>query len=96
MYDVPVSPCSSTDDGSSDFRVSPEWSRYGPIIERRGYRLETVRDVRAFYERLAAQGCQGLPSQHVSVPQHWIGYPQNAEDENDLCKDRGLVSLHDT
>jgi hypothetical protein len=98
MHEAPASPCSSvaTDDDDLDFRVSPEWCRYRALIEGHGYRLETVRDVRAFYQYLAAQQSQELPAKYVSVNQAWSGHPSDSEADNDLCKDRGLVSELDT
>ena len=94
MYEAPVSPCSSvvTDDENLDSRVFPEWSSYRTVIECRGYRLDTVRDVRAFYDHSVARNCQELPSKGFISLQPWMGYPSNDEDENNLCKDRGLVS----
>lgn len=94
MYEAPASPCSSvtSDDEDVDVRVSPEWCRYRAVIECQGYRLDTVRDVRAFYRHLPTQRSRELPAKHVSAAQAWIGHPSDSEADNDLCKDRGLVS----
>lgn len=70
--------------------MSPYWCAYRSIIEARGFRLDTYRDVKQWYhDYWAAQASEGR-----TVSQDLPGYLRacRGKDENDLCRDAGLVS----
>lgn len=75
--------------------MAPDWCSYRHLIERRGFRLDTCRDVKLWYQHywqsLIAAG-QNISSQSIS--KDYPGYRRAciARDENELCKDAGLVS----
>ncbi|KAI0797918.1 kinase-like domain-containing protein [Abortiporus biennis] len=79
---------SSTDEDDINCRMAPNWCAYRQLIEKRGFRLDTCRDVKQWYqhywEMMSSQG------QHVS--RDLPGYTRacSIDDENDLCKDAGL------
>lgn len=103
-FDRSSSPLASTshppsDDDSDDedededdynLRVVPNWPVYCRLFESYGYHLDTYKDVRQFYLRYwetrniqqNIQSCAGYRSA--------CGEDRN---DNDLCKDEGLVSL---
>ena len=87
---------SSDDDDSDDEdedehndRVAPHWQAYRHLFESHGYHLDTCKDVRQFYLRYwetrniqqSIQSCAGYNSAC-----------REDRDENELCKDEGLVS----
>jgi len=87
---------SSDDDDSDDededehnVRVAPHWQAYRHLFESHGYHLDTCKDVRQFYLRYwetrniqqSIQSCAGYNSAC-----------REDRDENELCKDEGLVS----
>lgn len=63
-------------------RVCPDWERHRKIIEQRGFHLDTVRDVKHFYE--VYWGEEGA--------KHCAEYSRicNLPDDSALCKDPGL------
>jgi len=83
------------DDGDSDdededeynIRVAPYWQTHRHLFESRGYHLDTCKDVRQFYLRY----WETANIQH-SI-QSCVGYRSACRgDDNELCKDEGLVS----
>ncbi|KAF8522276.1 kinase-like protein [Hysterangium stoloniferum] len=87
---APVSSCSSIDEEEFNIRISPDWNHYRALLESRGYHLDTIRDVRLFYEQYL--GIESTQQTSKSVPPKisWRGYPADGEADDDLCKDRGL------
>lgn len=79
---------SSDDEDSLNTRIIPNWCSYRHIIQRRGFRLDTCRDVKQFYQRY----WEGLLAQGCDVSRDLPGYLRacNGQDDNDLCKDIGL------
>jgi len=86
----------SSDDDSDDededehnVRVAPHWEAYRHLFESHGYHLDTCKDVRQFYLRYwetrniqqSIQSCAGYNSAC-----------REDRDDNELCKDEGLVS----
>lgn len=80
---------SSCDEDEVNARVSPDWAKYRCHIERRGYRLDTVRDVKDHYRH----HCSNIEKQGLHV--YLSGYHRALarSDEDALCKDVGLVGL---
>jgi len=74
----PTSSDSSIDEEEVNKRMQPFWPKYQSLFKSRGLRLDTVRDVKAFYGRRSQQP--------PCLPQH--GFNQN---EDSLCPDAGLV-----
>ena len=74
---------SSEDEDEVNRRVCPDWERHREIIEQRGFHLDTVRDVKHFYE--VYWGEEGA--------KHCAEYSRicNLPDDSALCKDPGLV-----
>jgi hypothetical protein len=79
---------SSCDEDEVNSRVSPDWAKYRCHIERMGYRLDTVRDVKDYYRH----HCSNIEKQGLHV--YLSGYHRALarSDEDALCKDVGLVS----
>ncbi|KAF8559607.1 kinase-like protein [Imleria badia] len=75
--DSVASSSSSEDDDYVNARLAPHWSLYRDLILSKGYRLDTVRDVREHYRRHAALTETRLV--------HF------ADDDTALCKDPGLL-----
>ena len=69
------SPDSDYDEDEVNYRVSPHWPSYRPLFKSRGFRLDTVRDVKHFYIARTGDIC----SQFVTG------------DDDALCPDLGLV-----
>lgn len=85
------SSCSSVDDDEVNIRVSPNWCNYRRLIESRGFRLDTFRDVKQFYQHYwDTQRAKG----HY-VTKDCPGYIRACSglDEDELCKDAGLVRI---
>lgn len=78
------------DEDDYNLRVVPHWQIYRHLFESYGYHLDTCKDVRQFYLRYwetrniqqSIQSCAGYRSA--------CGEDRN---DNDLCKDEGLVSF---
>ena len=78
------------DEDDYNIRVVPSWPVYRHLFESYGYHLDTYKDVRQFYLRYwetrniqqNIQSCAGYRSA--------CGEGRN---DNDLCKDEGLVSF---
>ncbi|KZT67740.1 hypothetical protein DAEQUDRAFT_745989 [Daedalea quercina L-15889] len=79
---------SDEDDEDVNHRVYPNWCSYRHTILRRGFRLDTCRDVKQLYQRyweaLASQGC--------SISKDSPGYLRacNGKSDDELCPDIGL------
>jgi len=77
------------DDDEHNLRVAPHWEAYRHMFESCGYHLDTYKDVRQFYLRYwetrniqqSIQCCAGYKSAC-----------REDRDDNELCKDEGLVS----
>lgn len=65
-------------------RLIPYWPAYRDLLQREGYALDTFKDVKEFYHRHWEKGCH---------PADLLGYKRACQgtNENDLCKDAGLV-----
>ncbi|KAH7926315.1 hypothetical protein BV22DRAFT_1033031 [Leucogyrophana mollusca] len=77
---------SSFDDDEVNARVAPDWTTHRHFIELRGFRLDTVRDVKDYYQRHYV----GVECQRVDG--YLSGYSRACagRDDNALCKDAGL------
>lgn len=88
--DVSTCSASSTDEDEVNVRISPNWCSYRDLIQRRGFRLDTCKDVKQFYQRY----WEGIVSKDCNILKEYPGYLRacNSNDDNELCKDAGLVS----
>jgi len=85
-----VSSDEDEDEDEHNLRVAPHWQAYRHLFESHGYRLDTYKDVRQFYLRYwesrniqqSIQSCAGYRSAC-----------REGKDDNELCKDEGLVSF---
>ncbi|KAI0636880.1 kinase-like domain-containing protein [Trametes polyzona] len=79
---------SSVDEDSANARVTPYWCAYRCLIQSRGFRLDTFKDVKDWYHEYWAS----LGSQGHTVSKDLPGYIRacRGEDENELCRDDGL------
>ena len=91
---IPLSPTSSAssfDEEDVNIRMAPNWCAYRHLLERRGVRLDTCRDVKQWYqdywERQLSQGY------HVTKDLPGYARACSIPDENELCKDAGLVRI---
>ena len=96
--DCRMSDCSSSSSASSvdedeiNTRVYPCWQEYRGLILRYGYRLDTYRDVKEFYENY-------WKSRRVDTREtlKCKGYLRacagSRSNEDALCRDAGLVSI---
>jgi hypothetical protein len=77
------------DEDEHNLRAAPHWQTYRHLFESHGYHLDTCKDVRQFYLRYwetrniqqSIRSCAGYNSAC-----------REDRDENELCKDEGLVS----
>lgn len=77
----PASTASSFDEDEANSRLRPYWPSYRGLLKLRGFRLDTVEDVKAFYS------CSG----NGRIPDYFL--VKHSGDVNDaLCPDAGLVS----
>ena len=85
-----LSSTSSLDEEDVNVRVAPNWCAYRNTIERRGTRLDTCADVKQWYQKY----WDGLSAHGQDVTHDLPGYTRacSIKDENELCKDAGLVS----
>ncbi|CAL1704456.1 unnamed protein product [Somion occarium] len=87
-----LSDCSSSsscgDEDEFNKRIAPNWCAHRLIIERCGFRLDTRRDVKLWYQHY----WESLISQGYTVTKDLPGYTRacNGSDDNELCKDAGL------
>ncbi len=86
----PTSSASSFDEDDVNVRMAPNWCAYRHLIESRGTRLDTCADVKRWYQEY----WENLSSQGYKVTKDLPGYTRACSypDENELCKDAGLVS----
>lgn len=82
---------SSIDEDEVNRRITPYWPKFRSLIECRGFRLDTFRDVREFYDRYS----EGQILHQLDSKKHIPGYPPTSgdHDDNALCRDAGLVSI---
>jgi hypothetical protein len=78
--DSTTSTSSSIDEDHVNSRLTPYWPAYRYVMESRGFRLDTVHDVKEFYR------CHG---------RHLPGYSRACRniDDDQLCRDDGLVII---
>lgn len=83
--DSSLSSCSesSFDEEEVNRRVFPYWPKYRTLIRSRGFRLDTIRDVKRFYQECSEHG-----QTFKAVP---AGIDTELGEEA-LCPDEGLVS----
>lgn len=83
-----TSSTSSFDEDEVNSRVSPDWAKYRCPIASRGFQLDTVRDVKEYYQRHHSNTDKRELHAYLS------GYHRVSarSDEDALCKDAGLVS----
>ncbi|KIK57799.1 hypothetical protein GYMLUDRAFT_748100 [Collybiopsis luxurians FD-317 M1] len=67
---------SSFDEDEVNYRVKPYWPKYSTILKRRGFRLDTVRDVKDHYKQIGAPRSAS----------EWL----RGLDDDSLCPDAGL------
>ncbi|KAK0450906.1 kinase-like domain-containing protein [Armillaria borealis] len=77
----PASSSSSMDEEDVNCRVSPHWPDYRNLLFSKGFRLDTVRDVKQYYRDHFADGVNRLPSSTRARLSHG---------DDALCPDAGL------
>jgi len=77
---------SSVDEDELNVRVLPHWEIYRDLFENRGFHLDTVGDVKRFYESYWAETSSDRYK-------YSVGYSRacGQRDDTALCKDPGLV-----
>ncbi|KAG6900868.1 hypothetical protein C0993_009986 [Termitomyces sp. T159_Od127] len=85
LPESPFSSDSSLDEDEVNRRLAPHWASYQNIFKIRGFRLDTVRDVKDFYNK-------NLPHHGPEPSASHAGYLRLCEskDDNALCPDAGL------
>jgi sulfatase maturation enzyme AslB (radical SAM superfamily) len=83
---------SSLDEEEINTRVYPCWQEYRHLILRRGFRLDTYRDVKEFYERYWQ--CRRIESlEALKCKEGYVRACNGSRSNEDaLCRDAGLVS----
>jgi hypothetical protein len=77
------------EDDNHNHRVAPHWQSYRHLIESHGYRLDTCNDVRQFYLRYwETRNVQ----RNIASCAGYRSACRDGRDDNELCKDEGLVS----
>jgi len=88
--DPPPSPAfsdSSVDEEEINRRTKPFWPKYCAVFRIRGFRLDTVRDVRIYY----SQQIQKIPR---PLDPCWpLSAEGNFQDDDTLCPDAGFVHI---
>ena len=70
-------------------RVTLAWECYKKLFECRGYRLDTARDAKQYYERVFTRSILDSPTNVC----HKEAYTRACKSDPDaLCRDAGLVS----
>lgn len=91
-YDVPSSPASSDssfDEDDVNRRVTPYWQKYRCVFKSRGLQLDTVRDVKLFYQRHSKE--ETVTSRlFYPKPFSECRGEQGFIDDDALCPDAGL------
>ena len=90
VHDVPPSPSScsdsSVDEDDVNCRMTPFWPKYQATFKRRGFQLDTLKDVKLFYN----QRNQDTPSNCFAFQKKF--HQDTTQDDDDaLCPDAGLV-----
>lgn len=75
------------DDEEANHRVTPHWPTYRDTFLSLGFRLDTVRDVKDFYNA----GNRSTDSCETSIPGYLHAFA--CDDDDALCPDPGLVSV---
>ena len=75
------------DEDELNSRVKPVWERHRRVLERRGFRLDTARDVRRYYECFLRDG------QTLSVCDREAYAKACQADDDALNGDAGLVRV---
>ena len=85
---VPPSPCSdsSVDEDEMNCRMKPFWPKYQVIFKQRDFQLDTLKDVKLFYNQMN----QNIPSNCLAFQKK---FHQDIQDDDSLCPDAGLVCL---
>ncbi|KAI0831392.1 kinase-like domain-containing protein [Trametes gibbosa] len=78
----------SLDEDAVNVRVTPYWCSYRCLLQSRGFRLDTYKDVKQWYHEYWAS----LSSEGHTVTKDLPGYIRacRGEDEDELCRDDGL------
>lgn len=87
----PTSSDSSFDEDEVNRHMTPCWSKYRNLLKSRGFKLDTVRDVREYYKHLDLDST----NMKSSIPIVLLGQDEFADDDA-LCPDAGLVSSSPT
>lgn len=87
----PSSSESSFDDDEANRRITPHWPLYRNILKSRGFRLDTVRDVKEYYHRHTEPPPVG--SDDFLQMNGFLRACANADDDA-LCPDAGLVRFN--
>jgi hypothetical protein len=83
----PTSSDSSDDEEDLNRRIQPYWPKDRNVFRSRGFRLETVRDVKNYYRQRGASSLDMLGSQQQ------LSSRVDFRDDDALCPDAGLVGL---
>jgi hypothetical protein len=88
LHDVPPSPSSdsSVDEDEMNCRMKPFWPKYQATFKRRGFQLDTLKDVKLFYNQRSQD-----TSINFFVPQKHFRQDTTQDDDDSLCPDAGLV-----
>ena len=90
LHDVPPSPSScsdsSVDEDEMNCRMKPFWPKYQATFKRRGFKLDTLKDVKMLYN----QRSQDTPND-CFVSQKDFHQDTIQDDDDSLCPDAGLV-----
>jgi hypothetical protein len=94
-FDVPPSPASSDssfDEDDVNRRVTPYWQKYRCAFKFRGFQLDTVRDVKLFYQHHYSKGETVSSRLFYPMPFSECRGEQGFINDDALCPDAGLVS----
>ncbi|KDR81627.1 hypothetical protein GALMADRAFT_135047 [Galerina marginata CBS 339.88] len=81
----PTSSDSSIDEDEVNRRVKPFWPKYRSLFRARGFRLDTVKDVRLFYIHRVQQ-----PASDPCRPTPYVFGHDELQDDEALCPDAGF------
>lgn len=84
----PTSSDSSDDEEDLNRRIQPYWPKYQNAFRSRGFRLETVQDVKNYYRQKGASSSDMLGSQQQ------LSSRVDFRDDDALCPDAGFVGLN--
>ncbi|KAF9482784.1 kinase-like protein [Pholiota conissans] len=86
--DAPVSPTdsdSSFDEDEVNRRITPFWPKYCHVFRARGFRLETIKDVKLYYRN---SQLTALDAGHRDFP--FYSNQPDGRDDDALCPDAGI------